>query len=169
MRPEVAEISTHLRRFSIEIGASPGVIYDCWTRIEQLPRLSPAILRVKRIDASHMLYEAVDTLGCRRLWDLRILERVPGHRLAWRSECGRGAASAGWAELTALPGARTQLDVGLDYRPSSFLERVADALGWIDAGIRGDLQRFARHVEAAQEPSLVESAAGAQLSGSQRH
>jgi uncharacterized membrane protein len=158
MSDAIAENSPRFRRFSVEIGAPPAAVYDAWARVDELPRLSPSVLRVKRIDASHALYETVDALGRQRLWDLRVLEREPGHRLAWRSECEGGAASSGAVELAPLPGGRTRLDVDLDYRPSGLLERIADALGWIDAGIRRDLRRFAHFVEAAAGPPLVESA-----------
>lgn len=160
-----AENPPHRRRFTIEIAARPAAVYDAWVRVEELPRLSPSVLQVKRIDASHMVYETVDALGRQRLWDLRILERAPAHRLAWRSVCAGGAASSGAVELEPLPGGRTRLEVSIDYAPSGVLERIADALGWIDAGIGRDLRRFARFVEAGARPPLVESAG---LSGTRR-
>ena len=147
MTDEVAELAPRLRRYCVEIGATPEAVYDCWSRFEEFPRFSPAVLRVQQIDPSHVLWEAVDAMGRRRLWESRILERVPGRRLAWRN--ASGTSNAGWVELSPLPSARTRLELCLDYRPDGILERVADAFGWIDAAIQRDLRRFGRFVETS--------------------
>jgi uncharacterized membrane protein len=147
MTDEVEEFAPRLRRFSVEIDATPDAVYDCWSRFEEFPRFSPGVARVKQIDPSHVLWEAVDAMGRRRLWETKILERVPGQRLSWRNVTGSN--NAGQVEISALPSSRTRLDLCLNYQPSGFLERMADALGWIDAGIRRDLQRFGRFVETA--------------------
>jgi uncharacterized membrane protein len=52
-------------------------------------------------------------------------------------------------EFSPLPSARTRLELCLNYQPSGFLARVADAFGWIDAGIQRDLRRFGRFAESA--------------------
>ena len=147
MTDEVAELAPRLRRFSVEIAATPGAVFDCWCRFEEFPRFSPGVLRVKQIDPSRVLWEALDAMGRRRLWESQILERVPGHRLAWRNVSGSN--NAGWVELSPLPSSRTRLELCLNYQPNGFLERVADAFGWIDAGIQRDLCSFGRFAESA--------------------
>ena len=119
MTDEVAELAPRLRRFSIEIAATPGAVYECWCRFEKLPRFRES----------------------------RNAERAPGHRLAWCT--ASGSSNTGWVELSPLPSARTRLELCLNYQPNGFLERVADAFGWIDAGIRRDLRSFGRFAESA--------------------
>jgi uncharacterized membrane protein len=149
MTDEVAELAPRLRHFQVEIAATPETVYDCWSRFEEFPRFSPTVLQVQEIDPSHVLWEAVDTLGRRRVWESRILERVPGHRLAWRN--ASGSNNAGWVELSPLPRSRTRLELCLNYQPDGFLERVADVFGWIDAAIRRELRRFGRFVEGSPD------------------
>ena len=98
MTDEVAELAPRLRRFSVEIDATPGAVHDCWSRFEEFPRFRTAVLRVN---------------------------------------------------VSPLPSSRTRLELCLNYQPSRFLARVADAFGWIDAGIRRDLRRFGRFAERA--------------------
>jgi uncharacterized membrane protein len=141
-----AENAPRPRRFSVEIDAPPDAVYACWTRFDQAPRISPAILRTQQVGPRHLLFEALDGIGRRRLWEVEIVERVPGCRVAWRSQ---SASAAGSVELSPLPGVRTRLELVVQYRPSGLLERVADALGWIDAGVRRDLRRFGRFAEGA--------------------
>lgn len=145
MRETAAENAPRPRRFSVEIDAAPSAVYECWSRFDQAPRISPAILRAQQVGPRHLLFEALDGVGRRRLWEVEIVERVPDHRLAWRSQSEN---VAGCVELSPLPGVRTRLELTVQYRPSGLLERVADALGWIDAGVRRDLRRFGRFAES---------------------
>ena len=140
------------RSFAVRIRASPERVYERWNRVEEFPRFMPAVQRVKELAVGHVLWEASDPAGRPRLFESRVVERVPGRSLAWCSVSG--ASYAGRVEVIPLPDGTTRFELRLHYAPSGAIERLADALGLLDVAIARELRRFGRFVETQVHPRL---------------
>lgn len=137
---------------STEIDAPTDAVFDRWTRYEELPRLTRSVRRVKCIDASQILWDA-EIAGRQVVWEARVVEHVPPKLVRWESRWG--AANRGEVRFEVLSDGGTRLEVEIEFRPRSLLERLGARLGLLDLPLRRDLERFRYAVEreARQSPA----------------
>ena len=137
---------------SIDIDAPVAVVFACWDRVEDFPRVMENVRRTKRIDEHTVLWD-VDMLGRQLVWEARVLEREPDKRIRWTSRWG--APNSGEVRFEPLPGERTRLSLDLSYQPRGVLERLGARMGVLDHHVHRDLLMFRRYVEgrAMQQPS----------------
>lgn len=81
----------------IDIKAEPQAVFDLIARVEDFDRYSSVIKEVRRI-GPNTYHWRVGVLGLLLEWDGVVTERIPPHRLAWRSL--RGVENSGVYTLT---------------------------------------------------------------------
>ena len=139
---------------SVEIAAPCGRVFDLWTRWETLPRVLESVRRTKRIDGVHVLWD-VEIAGRQVVWEAEVVETIPEKLVRWRSVWG--AWNRGEVGFRALDEDHTRVDVTIEYRPRSWLERIGARLGVPDVYVARDLERFRRHVERLSRDEDEES------------
>ncbi len=136
---------------TITIDRDPQTVYSVWRRFENLPRFLNHVESISPLDGRRSHWVVRGPLGRRIEWNAEIVEDVPGHHLAWRSEEGAPLRHSGAVGFLPLDGGRaTEVKVSLQYEPSggAFREVVARLLGDDPRRqIREDLERFKRVVE----------------------
>ena len=63
-----------------------------------------------------------------------------------------GAMNTGRVDFESLDDNRTRLYLRLNYEPQGLLEKTGDALGFVTAKVKGDLQRFKEFIENIPGP-----------------
>lgn len=74
------------------------------------------------------------------------MEQRPDERIAWTARTGK--ENAGVVTFHRLSDEDTRVMVQMEVYPEGALEKVADALGSLDRGVKGDLQRFKEFIES---------------------
>jgi uncharacterized membrane protein len=136
---------------TITIDRDPQTVYSVWRRFENLPRFLHHVESISPLDGKRFRWVVRGPLGRRVEWNAEIVEDVPGHHLAWRSEEGAPLRHSGSIGFLPLEGGRaTEVKVSLQYEPirGAFRDVVKKLLGDDPRRqIREDLERFKRVVE----------------------
>jgi uncharacterized membrane protein len=129
---------------SIDVRAPLRAVYNQWTQFEEFPQFMEGVKEVRQLDDRRLHWRAV--VGGKEVeWDAEITEQRPDERIAWTSRAG--AWNAGVVTFHRIDDARTRVMLQVDYDPQGVVENVADALGVVQARIKGDLERFETFIE----------------------
>ena len=129
---------------SIDVHAPLSTVYNQWTQFEEFPRFMEGVESVTQLD-DRRLHWVVTLGGQRREWDAEITEQLPDERVAWTARGGTG--NAGVVTFHRLSDEDTRIMVQLEVYPQGLIEKAGEALGSIDRGVKGDLQRFREFIE----------------------
>jgi uncharacterized membrane protein len=136
---------------TVTIDKDPQTVYSVWRRFENLPRFLNHVESISPLDGKRFHCVVRGPLGRRIEWNAEIVEDVPGHHIAWRSEEGSPLRHSGAVGFLPLEGGRaTEVKVSLQYEPiRGALRDVVKKLLGDDPRrqIREDLERFRRVVE----------------------
>lgn len=135
---------------SIEVDVPVRVAYDQWTQFESFPQFMEGIERVDQLDDTTLDWTA-SIAGRTKQWRARIVEQRPDELVSWRSI--DGARNDGSVEFESLRPNRTRVLLELDVEPEGAIESAGDALGVVEARVRGDLERFKEFIEGRQVAS----------------
>ena len=109
-----------------------------------------AVERVEQLDDRRLRWTA-EIGGIERTWLAEIIEQEPDRRVAWQStkgpECRRRELRATRAR------AAHAVDLELDVEPEDPVEKVGDALGFVDRQVQGDLEHFKEFIESRRQPT----------------
>jgi len=130
---------------TIEVERPVSTVYDQWTRFQDFPLFMDGVKEVRQVDDTHLHWKA-DIGGKAIGWDAEILEQVSNQRMRWRSTSG--AVNSGTVTFISLTPARTRVILLLSYDPKGIFESLGDNLGFVSARIKGDLDRFKKHIES---------------------
>jgi uncharacterized membrane protein len=130
---------------SIEVAVPVRKAYDQWTQFEEFPRFMEGVEEVRQVDDTHLHWKA-KVAGKTLEWDAEILEQVPDSVISWRSTSG--ARNDGIVRFWELGPDRCRISLSLDVDPKSLDEKIGDALGFVSARVKGDLERFKAFIEA---------------------
>lgn len=130
---------------SIEVGTPVSVAYNQWTQFESFPQFMEGVKSVEQLDDKRLKWRA-EIGGAEREWTADIIEQLPDERIAWRSTSGK--QNDGVVTFTPLGPDKTRIELRIDYDPEGITENVGQALGVVDARVRGDLERFKKFIES---------------------
>ncbi len=136
------------------VAKTPEQVYAFWRQLENLPTFMGHLeeVRVSGDGTSH--WRASAPLGSSVEWDARIVEDVPGERIAWRSAEGADVRNNGVVRFAPAPGGRgTELHVTLRYTvPGGALGRaIARYFGEEPhQQLDDDLRRFKQVLETGE-------------------
>ena len=130
---------------SIEVNVPVRTAYNQWTQFEDFPQFMEGVNKVLQKDDVTLEWEA-EIAGQSRQWEAKIDEQTPDQRIAWHST-GGDVTQAGVVTFHRLDEAKTKIMLQMDFEPNDWKEKAGDALGIIDARIKGDLGRFKKFIE----------------------
>ena len=130
---------------SIEVNVPVRAAYNQWTQFEEFPQFMEGVNKVLQKDDTTLEWEA-EIAGQSRNWEAKIDEQTPDQRIAWHST-GGDVTQAGVVTFHRIDDSKTKLMLQMDFEPNDWKEKAADALGIVDARIKGDLGRFKTFIE----------------------
>jgi len=124
---------------SIEVDIPLSIAFQEWMRFEALPRFMRGVVAVKQLDDRHLWWRA-QVFGLEQVWELEIIDIVPGRVIAWSSYAG--PRNRGAIMFEALSPFDTRVSVEMHYDPQGFLEEVTDYFGVLNRWVERSLICF---------------------------
>jgi len=135
---------------TIDVDVPVRTAYDQWTQFEAFPEFMSAVKRVEQLDDKTLRWTA-NIGGIERTWRAEIVEQEPDRRVAWQST--DGARNAGVVSFEPLGEDRTRVNLELDVEPSDPVEKVGDALGFVERQAQEDVEHFKSFIESRRQPT----------------
>lgn len=135
---------------TIDVEVPVRTAYDQWTQFEEFPRFMENVESVRQLDDTHLEWH-VNIAGVDKKWIAWITEQTPDQRIAWQAT--EGARNAGVVTFHHLDHHTTRVTLQLDVEPDGVIETVGDALGFVERGASGDLERFKTFIEERGAPT----------------
>jgi membrane protein len=134
---------------TVEIAQPVDVVYNRWSRLDELAGTLPGVTEVRRIDDERTQWD-VTVMKERRTFTAHTTVDRPGDRMAWASTSG--TEHAGVVTFRALGEDRTRMTVEIDWVPGGLFDKVGDRLGLVRRQVERDLAAFRDHVEEGAVP-----------------
>ena len=134
----------------IVVDVPVSVAYNQWTQFESFPEFMEGVKEVVQLDEKRLRWTA-EVKGKDEEWEAEITDQVPDRHIAWQSVTG--APNAG--SVTFLPAGegKTKVSLELMYEPKDAVEKVGDALGFLERQVSADLERFKDFIEDRGAPT----------------
>lgn len=129
----------------IDVDRPLRTVYNQWTQFETFPQFIAGVKEVQQIDDTHVHWRA-EVRGKEVEWDAEITEQDPDKRISWKSVSG--AHNAGTVRFESLGANRTRVRLVMAYEPEGAVEKLGDALGFLERQVRTSLAQFKRFIEA---------------------
>lgn len=130
---------------SIDIEVPVRTAYNQWTQFEEFPRFMDGVQEVRQLSDTRLHWVA-EIAGKTREWDAEITEQLPDERVAWTSTSG--ARNGGAVTFHRLADETTRVMLQLEYEPEGAVEKIGDALGFVEHKANKDLERFKEFIES---------------------
>jgi uncharacterized membrane protein len=133
-----------------DVNVPVRIAYDQWTQFEAFPRFMEGVERVVQLDDQTLEWTA-SIAGQQRSWKAKIVDQTPDTRVAWKSI--DGTENAGAVLFEPLGPDQTRITLRIDADPEGPVEKVGDALGFLERRVDGDLKRFKEFIESERAPT----------------
>jgi uncharacterized membrane protein len=129
---------------SVDVAVPIKEAYDQWTRFEDWPEFMHRVDSVQQTDDSTVHF-STKVWGITKEFDAEIVEQRPDERIEWHTE--EGLMHSGVVTFHQLAPRLTRIEVSLDVKPDSLLEKAGRGMRFTKRAVRGDLHRFKAYVE----------------------
>ncbi len=129
---------------SVDVAVPIDEAYDQWTRFEEWPKFMHRVDSVQQVDDS-TVHISTKTWGITKEFEAEIVEQRPEERIEWHSE--DGLMNSGVVTFHELAPRLTRIEVTMDVKPDSLLEKAGRGMRFTKRAVRGDLHRFKAFVE----------------------
>ena len=129
----------------IDVDVPVRTAYDQWTQFESFPQFMEGVESVVQQDDRTLRWSAV-IAGKRKTWTAQITDQTPDTRVAWKSI--EGAENDGAVLFEPQGDRRTRITLKIDADPDGLTETVGANLGFLQARVKGDLERFKKFIES---------------------
>ncbi|HEX5214635.1 MAG TPA: SRPBCC family protein [Vicinamibacterales bacterium] len=149
---------------SVTIQASASTLFAFWRNPEYLPKVFPHLAKVESLDANRSRWTIRGPAGVPVSWDARIVNEIPGEKIAWESLPGSDVASAGSVTFRPLRRGGTEIRVVMQYDPPA--GKLGASLAWLlgrnpSADVRESLRTLKRIIETGEVATTEGQSAGA--------
>jgi uncharacterized membrane protein len=129
---------------SVDVAVPIEEAYDQWTRFEEWPKFMHRVDSVQQVDDS-TVHISTKVWGITKEFEAEIVEQRPEERIEWHSE--DGLMNSGIVTFHELAPRLTRIEVTMDVKPDSLLEKAGRGMRFAKRSVRGDLHRFKAFVE----------------------
>jgi uncharacterized membrane protein len=129
---------------SVDVAVPIDEAYDQWTRFEEWPEFMHRVDSVQQVDDS-TVHISTKVWGVTKEFEAEIVEQRPDERIEWHSE--DGLMNSGVITFHRLAPRLTRIEVTMDVKPDSLLEKAGRGMRFTKRAVRGDLHRFKAYVE----------------------
>ncbi|HVD41662.1 MAG TPA: SRPBCC family protein [Solirubrobacterales bacterium] len=134
---------------SVDVAVPIDEAYDQWTRFEEWPEFMHRVDSVQQVDDS-TVHISTKVWGVTKEFEAEIVEQRPDERIEWHSE--DGLMNSGVVTFHRLAPRLTRIEVTMDVKPDSLLEKAGRGMRFTKRAVRGDLHRFKAYVEMEEHP-----------------
>jgi uncharacterized membrane protein len=129
---------------SVDVAVPIKEAYDQWTRFEDWPKFMHRVDSAQQVDDAKVSI-STKVWGITKEFEAEIVEQRPDERIEWHTE--QGLAHSGVVTFHQLAPRLTRIEVTLDVKPDSLLEKAGRGMRFTKRAVRGDLHRFKAYVE----------------------
>jgi len=129
---------------SVDVAVPIDEAYDQWTRFEEWPEFMHRVDSVQQVDDS-TVHISTKVWGVTKEFEAEIVKQRPDERIEWHSE--DGLMNSGVVTFHRLAPRLTRIEVTMDVKPDSLLEKAGRGMRFTKRAVRGDLHRFKAYVE----------------------
>jgi uncharacterized membrane protein len=133
---------------SVDVAVPISDAYKQWTRYEEWPKFMHRVDSVKQKDDSTVSF-STKVWGITKEFDAEILDKKRDERIEWHTE--QGLAHSGVVTFHKLAPRLTRIEVSMDVKPDSLLEKAGRGMRFTKRAVRGDLHRFKAFVEMEED------------------
>ena len=133
---------------SVDVAVPISEAYDQWTRFEEWPKFMHRVDSAQQIDDSTVSF-STKVWGITKQFEAEIVEQRPDERIEWHTE--EGLMHSGVVTFHELAPRLTRIEVSMDVKPDSLVEKAGRGMRFTKRAVRGDLHRFKAFVEMEEE------------------
>jgi uncharacterized membrane protein len=133
---------------SVDVAVPINEAYDQWTRFEDWPKFMHRVDSAQQIDDSTVSI-STKVWGITKQFEAEIVEQRPDERIEWHTE--QGLAHSGVVTFHELAPRLTRIEVSMDVKPDSLVEKAGRGMRFTKRAVRGDLHRFKAFVEMEED------------------
>jgi uncharacterized membrane protein len=133
---------------SVDVAVPISEAYDQWTRFEEWPKFMHRVDSAQQVDDSTVSF-STKVWGVTKQFEAEIVEQRPDERIEWHTE--EGLMHSGVVTFHKLAPRLTRIEVSMDVKPDSLLEKAGRGMRFTKRAVRGDLHRFKAFVEMEEE------------------
>jgi uncharacterized membrane protein len=133
---------------SVDVAVPISEAYDQWTRFEDWPKFMHRVDSAQQIDDSTVSI-STKVWGITKQFQAEIVEQRPDERIEWHTE--EGLAHSGVVTFHELAPRLTRIEVSMDVKPDSMVEKAGRGMRFTKRAVRGDLHRFKAYVEMEED------------------
>lgn len=130
---------------SVDVDVHISEAFMLFSDFERFPTFMDGVEEVRR-SGDDTLHWRAQIAGREEEWDAKVTDLSPNEKIAWKSVSG--ARNEGTVTFEKLTEGTTRVHLNIEYEPEGFVENVGTALGFVNARMAGDLDRFKKAVEA---------------------
>jgi uncharacterized membrane protein len=133
---------------SVDVAVPISEAYKQWTRYEEWPKFMHRVDSVQQKDDSTVSF-STKVWGITKEFEAEILDKKRDERIEWHTE--QGLAHSGVVTFHKLAPRLTRIEVSMDVKPDSLLEKAGRGMRFTKRAVRGDLHRFKAFVEMEED------------------
>lgn len=131
---------------AINIDVPVRAAYNQWTPFERFPEFIKDVERIEQLDATLMRWQ-VSMAGVERTFNTNITEQTPDQQVAWSTLPDAQTKQAGVVTFHHIDDNQTRAMLQMQVKPNDAMEKIGDALGLMESGIKRDLKSFKEFIE----------------------
>jgi uncharacterized membrane protein len=133
---------------SVDVAVPISEAYKQWTNYEEWPKYMHRVDSVQQKDDSTVTF-STKVWGITKEFEAEILDQKRDQRIEWHTE--QGLAHSGVVTFHKLAPRLTRIEVSMDVKPDSLVEKAGRGMRFTKRAVRGDLHRFKAFVEMEED------------------
>jgi len=133
---------------SVDVAVPISEAYKQWTSYEEWPKFMHRVDSVQQKDDSTISF-STKVWGITKEFEAEIVDKKRDERIEWHTE--EGLAHSGVVTFHKLAPRLTRIEVSMDVKPDSLLEKAGRGMRFTKRAVRGDLHRFKAFVEMEED------------------
>jgi uncharacterized membrane protein len=133
---------------SVDVAAPISEVYKQWTDYEEWPKFMHRVDSAQKIDDSTVAI-STKVWGVTKQFEAEIDEQRRDERIEWHTD--EGLAHSGVVTFHKLAPRLTRIEVSMDVKPDSLLEKAGRGMRFTKRAVRGDLHRFKAYAEMEED------------------
>ena len=133
---------------SVDVAVPISDAYEQWTHYEEWPKFMHRVDSVQQKGDSTISF-STKVWGITKEFEAEILDERRDERIEWHTE--QGLAHSGVVTFHKLAPRLTRIEVSMDVKPDSLLEKAGRGMRFTKRAVRGDLHRFKAFAEMEED------------------
>jgi uncharacterized membrane protein len=133
---------------SVDVAVPISEAYKQWTQYEEWPKFMHRVDSVQQKDDSTISF-STKVWGITKEFEAEIVDKKRDERIEWHTE--QGLAHSGVVTFHKLAPRLTRIEVSMDVKPDSLVEKAGRGMRFTKRAVRGDLHRFKAFVEMEED------------------